>query len=85
MAVQFSNAQLTFDPVTKLYHCTYTVTGNGQDPNATTATGVGDSEYQAKRHAIVTYVGLYPKVFLGIDETALASSTVTINSGLMAE
>lgn len=78
MAVQFTNAQLKYDPVTKLYHCTYSVSGNGQDPTATTATGVGDSEYQAKRCAIVSYVGLYPKVSLGIDEATLAQSTVTI-------
>lgn len=75
MAVQFSNAQIKYDPVTKLYHCTYTVSGNGQ---ATTAEGVGDNEYQAKRHAIVSYASQYPAVLLGIDETALAQSTVTI-------
>lgn len=78
MAVQFSNAQIKYDPVTKLYHCTYTVSGNGQDANATTATGVGDNEYQAKRHAIVSYASQYPAVLLGIDATALAQSTVTI-------
>lgn len=74
MAVQFTDPQLTFDPVTKLHHCTYTVTGNTEDPTATTAEGVGDDEYQAKRHAIVSYRALYPRLFFGIDETALAVS-----------
>lgn len=78
MSVQFDNPQLTFDPVTKLHRCTYTVSGNGEDPTATTATGVGDSEYQAKRHAIVSYIALYPRVSLGLDETALAETVVVI-------
>lgn len=78
MAVQFTDPQLTFDPVTKLHHCTYTVTGNTEDPTATTAEGVGDDEYQAKRHAIVSYRALYPRLFLGIDETALLAGAIQL-------
>lgn len=76
MPVTFSNPQIKYEPAKKLYHCTYTVSGNTEDPTATTAEGVGRSEYQAKRHAIVSYRALYPRVFLGIDEVALVSSVV---------
>lgn len=78
MAVQFTKPQLKYDPVTGLHHCTYMVTGNTEDPTAITATGVGDSEYQAKRHAIVSYTSLYPRVFLGIDKAVLENDIVIL-------
>lgn len=78
MAVQFANAQMKIDPVTKLHHCTYTVSGNGTDADAVVAKGSGDDEYQAKRNAIMNYLNTYPKTILGLEEPTVAKATVTI-------
>lgn len=78
MPVTFSNPQIKHEAAKKLYHCTYTVSGNTEDPTATTAEGVGKNEYQAKRHAIVSYTSLYPKVFLGIDEASLTNDIIIL-------
>lgn len=62
---QFTSPVITQDGVTGLYHCKFTVTGNDKAP---VAEGVGDTEYQAKRHAIVTYRKANPLAFLDIPE-----------------
>lgn len=69
--VQFNSPKIRHNPVTNLYHCEYTVTGNGSSPEAVKALGVGDTEHQAKRHAIVSYRALFPQIFLGIEEQSL--------------
>lgn len=57
----FSDAVITQDGVTGLYHCSFTVSGTTEK-----AEGVGDTEYQAKRHAVVTYRKANPLAFLDI-------------------
>lgn len=53
----------TFDGITGLHHVSYTVSGTDVK-----AEGVGDNEYQAKRHAVVTYRKANPLAFLDIPE-----------------
>lgn len=57
----FSAPEVTKDGVTGLYHVSYTVSGTDVK-----AEGVGDTEYQAKRHAVVTYRKANPLAFLDI-------------------
>lgn len=57
----FTAAKITRDGVTGLYHCEFTVSGTDVK-----AEGVGDTEYQAKRHAVVTYRKANPLAFLDI-------------------
>lgn len=61
MAVRFTNPVVSFDRQSKLYHVKYTVTGNG---SADSAVGVGDSEWQAKRHAITQYQKAHPRAYI---------------------
>lgn len=62
-AATFSAPVITHDGVTGLYHCEFTVSGTDVK-----AKGVGDTEYQAKRHAVVTYRKENPLAFLDIPE-----------------
>ena len=57
----FTAAEITVDGVTGLYHCSFTVSGTTEK-----AEGVGDNEYQAKRHAVATYRKANPLAFLDI-------------------
>lgn len=57
----FSAPVVTRDGVTGLYKASYTVSGTTEK-----AEGVGDTEYQAKRHAVVTYRALNPLAFLNL-------------------
>lgn len=57
----FTAAEITVDGVTGLHHCSFTVSGTTEK-----AEGVGDNEYQAKRHAVVTYRKANPLAFLDI-------------------
>lgn len=66
MAISFSSPVITRDAITGLYRCRFTVAGNTQDATATVAEGVGDTPYQAKRHAVVTYRNGNPLAFLDI-------------------
>lgn len=51
----------TFDGITGLHHVSYTVSGTTEK-----AEGVGDTPYQAKRHAVVTYRAANPLAFLDL-------------------
>lgn len=51
----------TFDGITGLHHVSYTVSGTAEK-----AEGRGDTEYQAKRHAVVTYRKANPLAFLDL-------------------
>ena len=63
MAVNYGAATITRDGVTGLYKCKFSnVTGGGE----TVAEGVGDTEYQARRMAVVTYRKSNPLAFLDI-------------------
>lgn len=57
----FTAAVITRDGVTGLYKASFTVSGTTEK-----AEGVGDNEYQAKRHAVVTYRKANPLAFLDI-------------------
>lgn len=57
----FSAPVITQDGITGLFHASYTVSGTTEK-----AEGVGDSEYQAKRHAVVTYRSTNPLAFLNL-------------------
>ena len=57
----FTAAVVTRDGVTGLYKASFTVSGTTEK-----AEGVGDNEYQAKRHAVVTYRKANPLAFLDI-------------------
>lgn len=57
----FSAPVVKRDGVTGLYHASYTVSGT-----SVKAEGVGDTEYQAKRHAVVTYRAANPLAFLDL-------------------
>lgn len=57
----FTEAEITRDGVTGLYNASFTVSGTTEK-----AEGVGDNEYQAKRHAVVTYRKANPLAFLDI-------------------
>lgn len=57
----FSAPVVTRDGVTGLYEASYTVSGTTEK-----AEGVGDTEYQAKRHAVVTYRKANPLAFLDL-------------------
>lgn len=57
----FTAAVVTRDGVTGLYKASFTVSGTTEK-----AEGVGDTEYQAKRHAVVTYRKANPLAFLDI-------------------
>lgn len=57
----FTAAVVTHDGVTGLYKASFTVSGTTEK-----AEGVGDNEYQAKRHAVVTYRKANPLAFLDI-------------------
>lgn len=70
MAVTYAPATYTYDGITGLYHCTIAVSGNTIDPTATVATGVGDTKYQAKRHAVVTYEKENPLAFKNVPADA---------------
>lgn len=59
----FTAAVVTRDGVTGLYKASFTVSGTTEK-----AEGVGDTEYQAKRHAVVTYRAANPLAFLSIPE-----------------
>ena len=62
MAVpNFTAPVITRDGITGLYKCTFPVSGT-----TVKAEGVGDNEYQAKRHAVVTYRAANPLAFLDI-------------------
>ncbi len=63
MAVTYAAPTFTFDGVKGLWKCTIAVSGNTIDPNATVAEGVGDTKYQAERHAVVTYEKRNPLAF----------------------
>lgn len=63
MAVTYAAPTFTYDGVKGLYTCKITVSGNTIDPNATVAEGVGDTKYQAERHAVVTYEKRNPLAF----------------------
>lgn len=70
MAINFGAATITRDGVTGLYKCEFkAVTGNTADPSATVAEGKGDTEYQARRAAVVTYRKANPLAFLDIPTT----------------
>lgn len=60
-APTFSAPVVTRDGVTGLYEASYTVSGTTEK-----AEGVGDTEYQAKRHAVVTYRKANPLAFLDL-------------------
>ena len=49
------------DGITGLFKVSYTVSGT-----TVKAEGVGDTEYQAKRHAVVTYRASNPLAFLDL-------------------
>ncbi|WP_286707982.1 hypothetical protein [Psychrobacter sp. UBA2514] len=57
----FSAPVITQDGVTGLYHASFTVSDTDVK-----AEGVGDTPYQAKRHAVVTYRKANPLAFLDI-------------------
>lgn len=57
----FTAAVVTRDGVTGLHHCEFTVSGTTEK-----AEGVGDTPYQSKRHAVVTYRKANPLAFLDI-------------------
>ena len=57
----FTAAVVTRDGVTGLYKASFTVSGTTEK-----AEGVGDTEYQAKRHAVVKYRALNPLAFLDL-------------------
>lgn len=57
----FTAAEITVDGVTGLHHCSFTVSGTTEK-----AEGVGDTPYQAKRAAVVTYRAANPLAFLDI-------------------
>lgn len=57
----FSSPVVTRDGITGLYKASYTVSGT-----SVKAEGVGDTEYQAKRHAVVTYRAANPLAFLDL-------------------
>lgn len=57
----FSAPVIKRDGITGLYHATLTVSGT-----TVKAEGVGDTEYQAKRHAVVTYRAANPLAWLDI-------------------
>lgn len=57
----FSSPVVTQDGITGLYKASYTVSGT-----SVKAEGVGDTEYQAKRHAVVTYRAANPLAFLDL-------------------
>ena len=57
----FTAAVVTRDGVTGLYHVSYTVSGTTEK-----AEGVGDTPYQAKRHAVVTYRAANPLAWLDL-------------------
>ena len=61
----FTAAVVTRDGVTGLYHCSFTVSGTTEK-----AEGVGDTEYQAKRHAVVTYEKENPLAFKNVPADA---------------
>lgn len=62
-APTFSAPVVTRDGVTGLYEASYTVSGTTEK-----AEGVGDTPYQAKRAAVVTYRAANPLAFLDIPE-----------------
>lgn len=70
MAVTYAPAKYTYDGTTGLYTCTIAVSGNTIDPTATVAEGVGDTKYQAKRHAVVTYEKQNPLAFKNVPADA---------------
>jgi len=57
----FSAPVVKRDGVTGLFKVSYTVSGTTDK-----AEGVGDTEYQAKRHAVVTYRARNPLAFLDL-------------------
>lgn len=66
MSIVFNEAKCVFDEIKGLYTCTFNVSATGV-PEQTKATGVGDSERQAKRHAIVTFLKQTPLIGLDLD------------------
>lgn len=70
MAVTYAAPTYTHDGVKGLYTCKITVSGNTIDPTATVAEGVGDTKYQAKRHAVVTYEKKNPLAFKNVPADA---------------
>ena len=62
MAVpSFTAPVVTFNAIKGLFKVSYTVSGT-----TVKAEGFGDNEYQAKRHAVVTYRAANPLAFLDI-------------------
>lgn len=57
----FSAPEVAQDGVTGLYHASYTVSDTDVK-----AEGVGDTPYQAKRAAVVTYRAANPLAFLDV-------------------
>lgn len=57
----FSSPVVTTDVIKDLVKVSYTVSGTTEK-----AEGVGDTEYQAKRHAVVTYRATNPLAFLDL-------------------
>lgn len=57
----FSSPVVKKDGITGLTKVSYTVSGTSEK-----AEGVGDNEYQAKRHAVVTYRKANPLAFLDL-------------------
>lgn len=59
---EFTSPEYTFNVIDGIFHCTMQVDG---EP---VAKGVGDTEYQAKRNAVVTYRNENPSAFLDIPD-----------------
>lgn len=57
----FTAPVVTFNAIRGLFKASYTVSGTTEK-----AEGVGDTEYQAKRHAVVKYRALNPLAFLNL-------------------
>lgn len=57
----FTAPVVTFNARKKLFKASYTVSGT-----TVKAEGVGDTEYQAKRNAVVTYRAANPLAFLDL-------------------
>lgn len=70
MAVTYGTPKYTRDEIKGLWHCEITVSGNTIDPSAIVTEGVGDTKYQAKRHAVVTYEKENPLAFKNLPADA---------------
>ena len=57
----FTAPVVIFDAIKGLFKASYTVSGTNEK-----AVGLGDTEYQAKRSAVVTYRNINPLAFLDL-------------------